>query len=64
MFESERKRHLIDQAEIARLVAAIIKHGVSEHDIYEYAVRLFVIDLDILSDVIWSKYHSHVESTH
>ena len=64
MIELERKRHLIDHAEIARFVAAISKHGVSEDDIYEYAVRLFVVDLDILSDVIWSKYHGHGESTH
>jgi hypothetical protein len=64
MIEPERKRHLIDHAEIAHFVAAISKLGVSEDDIYDYAVRLFVIDLDILSEVLWSRYHGHGASAH
>jgi hypothetical protein len=54
MIEPERKRHLIDHAEIARFVAEMSKLGVSENAIYDYAVRVFVIDLDILSDVLGS----------
>lgn len=61
MIEPEIKQHLTDHAKITRFVAEISKLGLSEKDIYGYAVRLFVVDLDVLSDVIRSKHQGHTD---
>ncbi len=61
MIEPEIKQHLTDHAKITRFVAEMSKLGLSEKDIYGYAVRLFVVDLDVLSDVIRSKHQGHTD---
>lgn len=58
MIEPEIKQHLTDHTKVAHFVAEMRKLGMNEKDTYVYAVRLFIVDLDVLSEVIKSKHHS------
>ena len=59
MIEHAGKQHLSDHTKVARFVAEMRKLGVTEKDIYGYAVRLFVVDLDVLSSVLRPERYDH-----